>query len=329
MSSSHGYVLDPGWRLLLAELGLDPPAVLRLAGLPEDLFHQTTTRLSVEAHDRFVQAVDDLVGDPRLPIHMVERMDVSTFSPPLFVALCSPDLRVASQRVALFKPLHAPIRLHVQDGGGDLTLTYRGLHGPYRPAPLFHRFELLFFTKVARMGTRHRVAPLRVMSPELPDDRAPFEDYLGCALEEGPETAITFRAADADRPFLTTNPHMWEVFEPPLRQRLAELQGETSFADRTRAVLIEFLPAGISDVGSVAARLTVSSRTLQRRLRDEGTSFQGVVRQLREDLAHHYLQRTALTATEIAYLVGFDQPSSFFRAFQAWTGRTPESVRAS
>jgi len=71
----------------------------------------------------------------------------------------------------------------------------------------------------------------------------------------------------------------------------------------------------------------VSTRTLQRRLRGEGTSFKAVVDTTRESLARHYLRRTHLSSTEIAYLLGFDEASSFFRAFQRWTGTTPETLR--
>lgn len=324
---SGGYFLDSAWRIVLVEHGVKPEDVLRLAGLPDDLFNQASVRLTPEVHDRLVQVMDDAIGDPRLPLWMAEQMDGSTFSPPLFVGLCSPDLRVASHRIALFKPLVAPCTLDVVDEG-ELTLTMRWPQGLGNPASLFLRFELLFFTKVARMGTRVRVEPVRVRAPVRPEPIDAYEDFLGCAIEPGPYVEVTFAEADAQRPFLTSNPTMWEAFEPQLRRRLAELEGAVSFTERTRAVLLESLPAGITDVTTVAQRLALSSRTLQRRLREEGTSFKEVVRKLREELAYHYLGQTHLTASEIAYLVGFDQPSSFFRAFQEWTGQTPESIRA-
>jgi AraC-like DNA-binding protein len=71
----------------------------------------------------------------------------------------------------------------------------------------------------------------------------------------------------------------------------------------------------------------VSGRTLQRRLADEGVTFREVVRGTRERLAKHYLTNTPLPYGEVAFLIGFDEPSSFFRAFREWTGMTPESVR--
>ena len=122
---------------------------------------------------------------------------------------------------------------------------------------------------------------------------------------------------------------MWSVLEPQLSKRLAELEGSVSYAERTRAVLTEAMPAGQVAIDFVARRLAVSSRTLQRRLRDEGTSFKDVVRDTRELLSRHYLGSTRLSSNEIAYLLGFEEPNSFFRAFQSWTGTTPETLRQS
>ena len=71
----------------------------------------------------------------------------------------------------------------------------------------------------------------------------------------------------------------------------------------------------------------MSGRTLQRRLADEGVSFRTIIQATREKLARHYLTSTQLSYGEVAFLLGFDEPSSFFRAFRDWTGNTPESVR--
>ena len=79
---------------------------------------------------------------------------------------------------------------------------------------------------------------------------------------------------------------------------------------------------------AVTTHLAVSSRTLQRQLRLEGTTFQAVLASTREDLARHYLSHGAMRAAEIAYLLGYDDTNSFYRAFRSWTGTTPETLRA-
>lgn len=73
----------------------------------------------------------------------------------------------------------------------------------------------------------------------------------------------------------------------------------------------------------------MSGRTLQRRLEEEGDSFRSVVNRPREDLAKHCLAQTRLSASEIGFLLGFEDPNSCFRAFNDWTGKTPEALRES
>ncbi|MFE9259138.1 helix-turn-helix domain-containing protein [Streptomyces sp. NPDC006879] len=116
---------------------------------------------------------------------------------------------------------------------------------------------------------------------------------------------------------------MWEFFEPELSRRLSELESGSSTAERVRAVLLELLPAGRAAMGPVATALALSTCTLQRRLKGEGTTFQDVLNDTREALARHYLSRADLTVRDVSFLLGYEDPNSFYRAFRAWTGRTP------
>ena len=146
-------------------------------------------------------------------------------------------------------------------------------------------------------------------------------------MQRGTHPSITFTAADALRPFLTVNEGMWRVFEPDLRRRLGELDVTATTAQRVRAVLLELLPGNAATIEKAAERLGMSKRTLQRRLEDEGANFRALVSSTRESLARHYLGNTRMSGGEIAFLLGFEDPNSFYRAFQDWTGQTPDSAR--
>jgi AraC-like DNA-binding protein len=301
--------------------------VLRAAGLPEDLLNRDNVRLTDESFFRFSGALDTQVNNPSFWVQMTEAMSPEFFSPPMFAALCSPDMATAAERLSRFKPLIGPITVQVLDGPEQLELRYQWKNPTIQPPAYMHGMEALFATRLARLGTRQRIQPTSVVVPELPTDPEPFEDYLGVRLQAGDGIRVTFSAADARRPFLTANKGMWKIFEPELRKRLADLKAGASFAERTRAVLLEALPSGKGDLDNVARRLAVSPRTLQRRLKTEGTHFKTQVDTTREALARHYLGRTHLSTSEIAFLLGFDEPTSFFRAFQRWTGTTPETLR--
>jgi len=84
-------------------------------------------------------------------------------------------------------------------------------------------FELVFFVQLARIATRTRILPKRVISPHLPEHYDEYTEYFGVGVKQGPSPKLWFFASDASRPFLTSNEKIWAVFEPALRKRLADL----------------------------------------------------------------------------------------------------------
>ncbi|MCB1452069.1 MAG: helix-turn-helix transcriptional regulator, partial [Rhizobiaceae bacterium] len=110
--------------------------------------------------------------------------------------------------------------------------------------------------------------------------------------------------------------------------RLSTHDAEPSLAARVRAMLLENMASGLANVDRVAEQLRMSRRSLQRRLSEEGLTFQTVLDKARADLALTYLRRGDLSAEEISYLLAFRDPNSFYRAFHAWTGMTPAQARA-
>ena len=92
--------------------------------------------------------------------------------------------------------------------------------------------------------------------------------------------------------------------------------------------LIQRLPAGELDQNAVARSLNISLRSMQRKLKEEGTSFRRLVDETRRQLAEQYLKDSTLVVSEIAYLLGFAEVSSFSRAFRRWTGHAPRAARS-
>lgn len=324
---SGRFTLDPGIRVFVNDLRLSWASVLRRASLPGDLLSGGPAMLSTEQYFRFWTALEEEGGDRDLALDVGQAISVETFSPPIMAALCSPSLQIAAERIATYKPLVGPLRLDVTATVDGLQIAYRW-PGDQKPPALLATAELVFWVALARIATRHHVRPVQVTVPTLPRDPARLEGYFAARLRTGHTHAITFRLDDAARPFLTENEPMWRYFAPKLRRRLLDLQAEATATDRVRAALHETLPAGDSSMTAVTRRLAVSSRTLQRQLRQEGTTYQAVLASTREDLARHYLRRGNLRTGEIAYLLGYDDANSFYRAFRSWTGTTPEALRS-
>ncbi|KDP89008.1 AraC family transcriptional regulator [Cupriavidus sp. SK-3] len=330
MTRNQAFYLDIGWQPLLKDFGLAPSHVLRKAGLHEDLFSRGGDGLTTDEYFRFWRALEAEAGDVMFPLRIVETVSAESFAPPLFAALCSANLMQAVQRLAKYKQLVAPMSLDVDVGkAGELTVSPHWLSVQTDVPYSLQVAEIAFFLRLARLATREPVKALRVTIPQLPPSTYArrYENFFGAPVQHGESPSITFAAVDALRPFLTINEGMWRVFEPDLRRRLSELDATATTAQRVHAVLLELLPSNAATIEKTAERLGMSKRTLQRRLEDEGESFRALVNATRESLARHYLGNTKMSGGEIAFLLGFEDPNSFYRAFQDWTGQTPDSAR--
>ncbi|ASQ15724.1 AraC family transcriptional regulator [Enterobacter cloacae] len=329
MARNRTFSLNIGWRTLLKDAGLTPPDILRKAHLPDDTFSRAESGLDTEEYIRLWHAIETGMNSPAFPLPLVEKVSAEVFDPPLFAALCSINMMQAVQRLARYKQLIAPMVLETAvDHNGILTVSPRWLSATNIPTSL-QVAELAFLLKLARLATREPIRALKVLLPQPPTgaQAGHFTRFFGTDISHGEKPAISFSATDALRPFLPVNEGMWQVFEPELRRRLSELDVTASTSERVRAVLLELLPGNEATIEKTAERLGMSKRTLQRRLEDEGENFRALINTCRENLARHYLRNTSLPGYEIAFLLGFEDPNSFYRAFMVWTGQTPETAR--
>nr|WP_206072147.1 AraC family transcriptional regulator [Antrihabitans stalactiti] len=311
---------------MLADLGIAVVNVLRRAGLPQNLLSGGPAVVGPVEYFAFWQALDDEADDPDLAFRIGRAMSAEVFAPSLFAALCSPNLAVAAGRIAVYKKLIGPMRVHVTSTRDSLAVEYEW-PGALQPPDLLIVTELAFWVALARLGTRSAISPTRVSAPVQQANSASATSFFGVGVDHRAVQSITFSAVDAVRPFLTANDEMWQFFEPELRKRLSELDDAATMTERVRAAFHEMLPAGTASMAELARELAVSTRTLQRQLQAESTTFRAVLNHTREALARHYLLAGNLSVPEIAFLLGYNDTNSFYRAFNAWTGTTPEQLR--
>ena len=129
-------------------------------------------------------------------------------------------------------------------------------------------------------------------------------------------------------PLITEDPHLLETLRPFCEE--AARARNTAVGSMRAAVENEvqrLLPHGHAQAESIAKALAVTSRTLSRRLSEEGTTFAEVVEHLRRSLAAQYLNESGFTLAEIGWLLGYEGPTSFNHAFKRWTGRSPSVAR--
>ncbi|BFM16947.1 AraC family transcriptional regulator [Maricurvus nonylphenolicus] len=327
ISNATRFPLPPGWKVIFRDLDINAGHILRRAGLAEDLFSQEKPMLKASEYFRFWNTLMQYFNNPKMPLTLVDKLSIEGFNAPIFATLCSPNLAIGLQRLSCFKRLIGPINMHVEQSIREMCISFSSA-STKDPLPdsLAHT-EHAFIIKLARMATREHIIPHQVECTTLPQPIDAFTHYFGVQPTLGTTNRLTFSQEDARRVFLTANNDMWGFFEPELRLRLHNLEKSASTHGRVKAALLELLPSGRSSIVDVASNMAVSKRTLQRRLSDENYTYQRILSETREELARFYLTQSDLSCSEISYLVGFEDPNSFFRAFNQWTGLPPERLR--
>lgn len=327
MQKRTRFVIDDSMRFLLAYLKVNEVQVLQKANLPVDFFNRNVRSLSTEEYFRLWEALIESV-DSRKPIPLLlENLPIAAvMSPPILAALCSKNFETFVRRIKEFKPLIGPLVLELETNEETLSIHIFSVDDTKALHPEIVASEFIFFTKIFREATGQEIAPVSVEALVQLDEET-YGRYFSVKPGVGDSNCIRFRLQDCRIPFQMRNESVWEYFEPELRRRLDELEKDSSFAEKVRAVLFEILPMGRSSIEDVAEKLIMSGRTMQRRLQAEKTSFQQQLNHSRKLLARHHLTSSLMTVSEIALLLGYEEPSSFSRAFHSWTGSSPEAFR--
>jgi AraC-like DNA-binding protein len=135
---------------------------------------------------------------------------------------------------------------------------------------------------------------------------------------------MVFRASDAALQFVTRNAELLDMLAPQFEQDLQQhTSREDSFLELVRGAIQQRLTGHRPTTEDVARELHMSSRTLQRRLQESGSSFQRVLDEARHQMARYYLRNSVLELNEAAYLLGYEDANSFARAFRGWEGVPP------
>jgi len=312
----------------LEELGVRASAVLRRAGLPQAFVDQPRVLLSTEELFALWRAVGEVSTNPAIGLLLGTENKTERFTPIGVAALSSDNFGAAVDQMARFKQLTCPEEIRQEKDEQEWSIQFRWLLAEGAEPTVLTECCFAWVLSTGRLGTGTRLSPLRV---ELAQPRAhmkTIERHFGCPVVcGGPRNAIVFRASDAQRQFVTRNAELLAMLAPQLEEQLKQENKDENFSERVRTAIQQKLTGRRPTIEDIADALHISSRTLQRRLQDEGSSFQHVLDEARHQLARHYLNNSVLELNEAAYLLGYEDGNSFVRAFRTWEGIPPARWR--
>jgi len=244
-------------------------------------------------------------------------------------AVCSRTFRDALERVARYKRVTCPEEIRVRTVRGETSVEFVFLEASDDAPEVLVDLCLSWILSIGRRGTDNQIRPLRAELARPARNRALFEAHFGCRVQfKADRNALVFRDADLDLPFVTQNDELLAAVRDQLETALEERTVPCDVREQVKQTLRRSLAGKRPTLPDVARELCMSPRTLQRRLTDAGITFQQVVEETRRELARHYLGKSTIELNEAAYLLGYGEPSSFFRAFNGWEGTSPGQWRA-
>ncbi|MQA52943.1 AraC family transcriptional regulator [Pseudomonas piscis] len=310
--------------------GLDCRVLFEQLGLDYAALEDPDARFTQDSMTRLWQRAVELSGNPAIGLNMGKVVRPASFNVAGYALMSSRTLAEGFQRLVRYQRIiaeSADLSFRLLPEGYALILTVHGDHLP----PTRQSAEASLACALALCGwlTGRDLRPRKVMlqGPQ-PEDTQPYKDMFHAPLMfAAPFDALIFERTDMESTLPTANEAMAQLHDRFAGEYLARFS-ESRVTHKARQVLCRLLPQGEPKRERVAQILHLSQRTLQRRLQEEGTSFQALLDDTRRELAEQYLAQPNMTLLEIAYLLGFADPSNFFRAFRRWFDATPGEYRA-
>lgn len=313
----------------LQELGVAPADVLRHAGLPSGLFEQEKIRINTDELFALYRGLGQASNDPAIGLKLGTEPRIERYDPIAIAAVSARSFRDALGRLARYKQLVCPEELRIVERGDECRVQFRWLLAQEMEPPVLVDVCFARVVDIARRGTGARVIPKRLEFRATSGRREMYQAHFGCPAKLGArQNTIVFAKADLDRPFLTHNADLFATVAPQLEAELKAALASKAVGEQVKGILKPLLAGRRPGIVDVARELGTSPRTLQRRLAEDGATFQHLLQEARRELARHYLLHSSLELNETAYLLGYEDAHSFFRAFHDWEGSPPGEWRA-
>jgi len=230
-------------------------------------------------------------------------------------------------RVTKIKPLSTPTKWQLTNSSKGIELRILDVSPDFTSNGYDQIMSFIWIVKTCRNCTLKPVVPKRlVISCEVPYIKE-IEKDLGCSIEVSTYNVLEFDRNAADLKIYSRNDSISSLIDSNIDYFLAETESSKAICKQAERCIKEFLPSGNVTASRISRELGMSKRTFERRLKQEGVTFSELLKTVRSDLAIQYLRDEKYLFDEICFMLGFEEPNSFSRAFKKWHGSTPNQFR--
>ncbi len=308
-------------------LGVDAQHALQTVQWPESTILGPDLMVSSENYILLWDTIIDLAGQKANPLFLGRFMANGPIFPIFLAFSTAPHLREALSRMARYKSLFGPVTVNLQSRAGGLRLELVANESTMNiPATLAVPIGI-FMVEKARSCTAREIVPTSIYLPRGAIDEVAARNYFGTAVRPSNNVILNFSNSDLREPFLSKNDELWLEIERDLERQLLSISEGIAFNNQIEMAIRRSLNSGAVRVEAICEELGLSRSTMQRKLKQEGLSYQFILDKVRHELSMRYLTKSILKPSAIAGLVGFGDSKSFHRAFKKWTKMTPEQFR--
>jgi AraC-like DNA-binding protein len=310
--------------------GIDDGLVLEQVGLQADQLGNPDGRLTIGQMQHIWQLIAEQTDAARLALELGDLINPVAVGALAYVMMHCPTLGDAMQQLCRYQAIVCQgTRTTLTRQGDHMAMTVAITSSSIRFPNYIYNAELSVCLAAFRALTGQ---PLPLLGVELaypqPADTGGLHRTFGNVplVFDAPETRLLFPASALTLPVINASAELMTLFESRATQLLSQLDSPP-LASRVRTEIIALMKGEEPTLAAVADRLALGVRTLQGHLRSEGLTYQTLLDEVRKEMAVQHLRQAHLSATDIAYLLGYAEPSVFYRSFKKWTGQTPGAFR--
>lgn len=312
-------------------LGIDIDAICNGAGVLRASLDDPEGRIPYGPYMRMWEIAAELAPEPGFGLWVAERViDAQTFNLVGFAARNSANFAESVLRAVRFTRIfneNALITLELRDDVGIVT------DGPKDPTmrwpAVYAEMGMGAFAMFSRKWTAREELPVwATFRHRAPPYAEKYAKIFGPNVKfNQPQNQVAIARDVLDSPLIGADAALSDYLDRQAARLVQNFGGDDPLIVRIRRVVADALPSGAPKVGDVAKTLALSTRTLQRRLGELGTSFDTVLDEVRREIALATLERADTSVGEAAFLVGYTDAKAFRRAVVRWTGKSPRDVQ--
>jgi len=293
-----------------------------------DVRADAAKRYTVEQWRDWLALAAAELGDDLLSLHLGQSITPAHLGIVGYVLQSCPTLGAALQRLEAFESLISNVAyVKTNRSGGEIAIGWTDAK-----TTLGRLVDETAMTAYVQFG-RHLTGKTNVLKRidfvhERPAEAARYEDYFRCEVRfSQPENCIVIADSVLELPLQQADSSLLDIIEKQAVDLMAGRAAGTELLRSVRSIIVQLSCEGDLDIERAASRLNMSSRTLHRRMAEEGIHFRMLCNETRCELAKEYLKNRRMTLGEIAWLLGYTEQSAFSRAFRRWTGMPPANWR--